>query len=158
MEKMSSIIRREFKKGDDIRDAGLTAPDDVIRYKDIAYGKDSAMQVLDVYRPKDTEGNLPVIVSVHGGGWVYGDKELYQYYCMSIAQRGFALVNFTYRLAPEYQFPAPMEDTNSVFAWILDNKDKYGRGESFCSGRFCRWTDSFTVCRYLYECRVCKRI
>ena len=78
MEKMSSIIRREFKKGDDIRDAGLTAPDDVIRYKDIAYGKDSAMQVLDVYRPKDTEGNLPVIVSVHGGGWVYGDKELYQ--------------------------------------------------------------------------------
>ena len=70
MEKMSSIIRREFKKGDDIRDAGLTAPDDVIQYKDIAYGKDSAMQVLDVYRPKDTEGNLPVIVSVHGGGWV----------------------------------------------------------------------------------------
>lgn len=58
MEKMSSIIRREFKKDDDIRDAGLTAPDDVIRYKDIAYGKDSAMQVLDVYRPKDTEGNL----------------------------------------------------------------------------------------------------
>lgn len=84
------------------------------------------MQVLDVYRPKDTEGNLPVIVSVHGGGWVYGDKELYQYYCMSIAQRGFAVVNFTYRLAPEHQFPAPMEDTNSVFAWILDNKDKYG--------------------------------
>lgn len=126
MEKMSSIIRREFKKGDDIRDAGLTAPDDVIRYKDIAYGKDSAMQVLDVYRPKDTEGSLPVIVSVHGGGWVYGDKELYQYYCMSLAQRGFAVVNFTYRLAPEYQFPAPVEDTNSVFAWILDNKDKYG--------------------------------
>lgn len=119
---MSSIIRREFKKGDDIRDAGLTAPDDVIRYKDIAYGKDSAMQVLDVYRPKDTKGNLPVIVSVHGGGWVYGDKELYQYYCMSLAQRGFAVVNFTYRLAPEYQFPAPVEDTNSVLAWILDNK------------------------------------
>ena len=67
-----------------------------------------------------------MIVSVHGGGWVYGDKELYQYYCMSLAQRGFAVVNFTYRLAPEHQFPAPMEDTNSVFAWILDNKDKYG--------------------------------
>ena len=40
----------------------------MIRYKDIAYGKDSAMQVLDVYRPKDTEGNLPVIVSVHAAG------------------------------------------------------------------------------------------
>ena len=120
MEKMRSIIRREFKKGDDIRDAGLTAPDDVIRYKDIAYGKDSAMQVLDVYRPKDTEGNLPVIVSVHGGGWVYGDKELYQYYCMSIAQRGFAVVNFTYRLAPEYPFPAALEDAVAAYKWLRD--------------------------------------
>lgn len=88
------------------------------------------MQVLDVYRPKNAEGKaLPVIVSVHGGGWVYGDKELYQYYCMSLAQRGFAVVNFTYRLAPEYQFPAPVEDTNSVLGWVLDNKEKYGMDE-----------------------------
>ena len=116
MEKMSSIVRRQFKEGDDIRDAGLTTPEDVIRYDDIAYGKDSEMQVLDVYRPKDAEGRiLPVIVSVHGGGWVYGDKERYQYYCMSLAQRGFAVVNFSYRLAPEHQFPAPVEDTNSAF-------------------------------------------
>lgn len=41
MEKMSSIVRRQFKEGDDIRDAGLTTPEDVIRYDDIAYGKDS---------------------------------------------------------------------------------------------------------------------
>ena len=40
-------------------------------------------RALDVYRPKATniEENLPVIVSVHGGGWVYSDKEGYQYYC-----------------------------------------------------------------------------
>ena len=70
MEKMSSIIRREFKKGDDARDAGLTTPEDVVRYDDISYGSESEMQVLDVYRPKDKEDLLPVIVSVHGGGWV----------------------------------------------------------------------------------------
>ena len=34
------------------------------------------------------------------------DKELYQFYCMSLAERGFAVVNFTYRLAPEYKYPA----------------------------------------------------
>lgn len=127
MEKMSSIVRRQFKEGDDIRDAGLTTPEDVIRYDDIAYGKDSEMQVLDVYRPKDAEGRiLPVIVSVHGGGWVYGDKERYQYYCMSLAQRGFAVVNFSYRLAPEHQFPASLKDTNLAFAWVLKHKDEYG--------------------------------
>ena len=32
---------------------------------------------------------------VHGGGWVYGDKQTYQYYCMSLAEKGFAVVNFS---------------------------------------------------------------
>ena len=123
----SRIVRAMFKQGDDKRDAGLTTPEDVIRFDDIPYGPDEKWQVLDVYRPKEAEGQLlPVIVSVHGGGWVYGDKERYQYYCMSLAQRGFAVVNFTYRLAPEFKFPAPMEDTNLVFGWVLEHGSEYG--------------------------------
>ena len=39
------------------------------------YGTESEWQKLDVYHPRKTEEKLPVIVSVHGGGWVYGDKE-----------------------------------------------------------------------------------
>lgn len=69
---------------------------------------------------------LPVIVSVHGGGWCYGDKERYQYYCMSLAQQGFAVVNFSYRLASKYKFPAPLEDTNRVFVWLLAHAVRYG--------------------------------
>lgn len=127
MSKISDKIRKNFKKSDDARDAGLFTPDDVIRYDDIVYGTDSEWQVLDVYRPKKEEGKkLPVIVSVHGGGWVYGDKGVYQYYCMNLAQRGFAVVNFTYRLAPEHKFPAPIEDTNLVFTWVLNHADEYG--------------------------------
>lgn len=124
---VSDFIRKSFKKGDDIRDAGLTTPEDVVRYDDILYGTDLKWQVLDVYRPKDRERkDLPVIVSVHGGGWVYGDKERYQYYCMSLAQKGFAVVNFTYRLAPEFKYPAPLEDTNLVFSWVFAHKEEYG--------------------------------
>ena len=127
MSQASEMVRTEFKKGDDIRDAGLTTPEDIVRYDDIAYGPDPAQQSLDVYRPKASEGKkLPVIVSVHGGGWVYGDKERYQFYCMNLAQRGFAVVNFTYRLAPENKYPASLEDTNSVFTWVLANGEKYG--------------------------------
>lgn len=127
MSAVSDFIRKSFKEGDDIRDAGLQAPEDVIRYDDILYGADPKWQVLDVYRPKGREGEkLPVIVSVHGGGWVYGDKERYQYYCMSLAQRGFAVVNFTYRLAPEFKYPVPLEDTNLVFSWVLDHGAEYG--------------------------------
>lgn len=127
MSKTSDTVRIEFKLNDDIRDAGLVTPEDIIRYDDIVYGTDPKWQVLDVYRPKSAEGQkLPVIVSVHGGGFVYGDKERYQYYCMSLAQRGFAVVNFTYRLAPEHKFPANLEDTNSVFTWIVEKSEQYG--------------------------------
>ena len=126
MSQASDNIRTMFKKGDDERDAGLTTPEDIVRYDDIAYGPDPAQQSLDVYRPRNAEGKkLPVIVSVHGGGWVYGDKERYQFYCMNLVQRGFAVVNYTYRLAPENKFPACLEDTNSVFTWVLANAETY---------------------------------
>lgn len=125
---MSDIIRREFAKGDDIRDAGLTTPEDIVRWDNIVYAEEvhDELQKLDVYRPKNGKEKLPVIVSVHGGGWVYGDKERYQYYCMNLAQRGFVVVNYSYRLAPEWKFPASLEDTNMVFQWIMKNADAYG--------------------------------
>lgn len=126
MSEVSDRIRRMFKEGDDKRDAGLTAPEDVDRFDDIVYGHDPEWQKLDVYRPKEAMSAMPVILSVHGGGWVYGDKERYQFYCLSLAQRGFAVVNFTYRLAPEHKFPAQLEDTNLVADWIMKNADNYG--------------------------------
>ncbi len=126
MSQMSDMIRMKFKEGDDIRDAGLTTPEDIERFDDIQYGDDPKWNVMDVYRPKNSAGRkLPVIVSVHGGGWVYGDKERYQYYCMSLAQHGFAVVNFTYRLAPDFKFPAPLEDLNNVITWIFANQEEY---------------------------------
>lgn len=117
---------RDCKIADTIRDEGLTTPDTVERFDNIVYGEDKNIHILDVYRPKNMEGKLPVIVSVHGGGWVYGDKEVYQFYCMNLAERGFVVVNFTYRLAPTYKYPAAIEDTNSVFCWLIKHADEYG--------------------------------
>ncbi len=125
---MNALIenfRRELKENDAIRDYGLKEPEVIISYKDILYGEDPLWQRLDVYRPKLKTGELPVIVSVHGGAWIYGDKELYRFYCMELAKRGFAVINFTYRLTPEYKFPAPIEDTNYVFCWMVENALKY---------------------------------
>lgn len=124
-------FRRDFLRGDRKRDAGLTTPEDVIRYDDIVYGdakKYLRYQKLDVYRPKGVEGKLPVIVSVHGGAWVYGTKETYQFYTMQLARQGFAVINFSYRLAPENRFPAMLEDTQKVFEWLSDssNAEKFG--------------------------------
>ena len=122
----SILLRCTFKHGDDKRDAGLTVPAGVRRVVDVPYGPDRRWNLLDVYRPKDAKGKLPVIVSVHGGGWVYGDKERYQYYCMSLAEQGFAVVNFNYGLAPRFKFPSQLRDVNAVFTWVLQNAEDYG--------------------------------
>ena len=126
MSELSDKIRSEFKKADDERDALMNTPEDIERWDNIVYGHDDReMQRLDVYRPKQAQGeDLPVIISVHGGAWMYGDKERYQYYCMSLAQRGFAVVNFTYRLAPESKFPAQLEDVNLVCKWVMKRARK----------------------------------
>ena len=126
MSLQSYIFRHMCKKSDTARDAGLTTPDSIERHDDLRYGQDPKWHTLDVYRPKHAAGKLPVIVSFHGGGWVYGTKEVYQYYCMSLAAHGFAVVNYNYRLAPKYRFPAPFEDTNDVFHWIMAHAEQYG--------------------------------
>lgn len=126
MSATSDRMRKEWKENDAKRDAGLTTPENIRRFDDLVYGPDLKWNVLDVYRPKDVEEKLPVIVNVHGGGWVYGDKELYQFYGMSLAGRGFSVVNFTYHLAPEYKYPAPLEDINLVIEWMYQNAEAYG--------------------------------
>lgn len=126
MSEIALRVREMFTKGDRERDAGNTTPADIERFDDILYGTDEKWHVLDVYRPKHVQGKLPVIISYHGGGWVYGDKDVYQWYCMNLAERGFAVINFTYRLAPEFVFPSPLEDCNLVVKWMFANAETYG--------------------------------
>ena len=117
-------VRQLFRKNDEIRDEGLTEPDDIVKVRDLAYGSHPE-QVMDIYYPALTAGPLPTIVSVHGGAYVYGSKELYRFYCMSLAQRGFTVVNFSYRLAPEYRFPAQLTDLNAVMRLVIDRAAQY---------------------------------
>lgn len=125
MEQTAQQLRRSMAESDAKRDMGLTTPENVLRYDDIRYGEDAKWNVLDVYRPKGSDQRLPVIISIHGGAWIYGDKELYSHYCMRLAQRGFAVVNFTYRLAPENKFPAALEDIAKVCHWVMEHGEEY---------------------------------
>lgn len=119
------LFRLMAKRSDKKRDAGLTVPDAVTEIRDLSYGEHGQWSLLDLYVPKAAEAPVPVIVSVHGGGWVYGTKETYRYYCSDLARRGFAVVNFNYRLAPKYKFPAALEDVNAAFGWLLAHAGEY---------------------------------
>lgn len=124
MENAIEKIRGNWAAGDEKRDAGLTDPEGLTRHCNLAYGPHRE-NLLDVYYPQDAQGLLPTIISIHGGGWVYGSKDLYSHYCLQLARRGFAVVNFDYRLAPEHKYPAPVEDSCNVLAWVRDNAQQY---------------------------------
>ena len=107
------------------RDKTIPLPQGITQCRNISYGSHGKWNLLDVYYPDGTTEALPTIVSIHGGGYVYGTKELYRRYGMDMARRGFAFVNFNYRLAPKWHFPAPLWDVNSVMEWVCKNAARY---------------------------------
>lgn len=118
-------IRTEWGMEDMQRDRDIPFPEYAEAKYDIPYGEDIHWQITDIYTPKGKKGPFPVIVSVHGGGWIYSHKEHYRAYCASLTKYGFAVVNFNYRLAPEAPYPAALEDINRLFGWLLEHAEEY---------------------------------
>ena len=73
----SHIVRTLFTIGDLKRDLGWVPPTNVEAVENVSYGSCDKWHLLDLYRPKDAEGKLPVLLNIHGGAWVYGDKKVY---------------------------------------------------------------------------------
>ena len=118
-------IRVNWAISDDKRDEGLTTPEEIVRYDDLSYGPYGTANLLDIYVEKDVRKPQAAIVNIHGGGWVYGSKKQYQFYCMELARRGFTVVNINYRLAPENVFPAAVEDINRALTFVAEQGEKY---------------------------------
>ena len=94
MSLQSILFNRGASKSDKKRDAAIPLPESVVECRNISYGSHGKWNLLDVYYPQGTNAPLPTIVSIHGGGYVYGNKEIYRRYGMDMAKRGFAFVNF----------------------------------------------------------------
>lgn len=119
------LFNLSASRSDKKRDAAIPLPQGVTECRNISYGPHGDANLLDVYYPEGASVPLPTIVSIHGGGYVYGTKEIYRRYGMDMARRGFAFVNFNYRLAPKWKFPTPLADTGAVLDWVVKNKHRY---------------------------------
>ena len=74
-----------------------------------------------VYTP-DGVGPFPVIVYFHGGGWVIGNKQVYDGGARGLAAQAHAVVvSVDYRLSPEAKFPAAWDDSLAAYKWTLAN-------------------------------------
>ncbi|WP_367297285.1 alpha/beta hydrolase [Loigolactobacillus coryniformis] len=121
-----ATIRVAWQKSDAARDAGLpTTLSGVKRFDNLRYGDDPKYNLLDIYLPHAAHAKLPVIINIHGGGWVYGTKETYQFYGLNLAQNGFAFINASYRLGPDVVYPSELTDMDQVFHWIAANHVQY---------------------------------
>jgi acetyl esterase len=66
----------------------------------------------------------PVLVFYHGGGYVIGDRDTHDYVCRKLANATkCAVVSVDYRLAPEYKFPAAVDDSAAALRWVVDHAD-----------------------------------
>ena len=103
MEKIFYKQRADFERSSAARDKELTFPEDVCETKDIRYSEDACdAHRMDIFRPKGKEHEvLPVIVNIHGGGLVLGNKEYNRFYCARLSEQGFLVYSLEYRLVPD---------------------------------------------------------
>ena len=105
-------------------------PEGVDCFNDIAYVDDGLRaHKLDLYLPHDAllrNGRVtPVYIDIHGGGFMYGYKELNRNFCTHLAQRGFAVFSVNYRLIPSTDFMGQLGDVLTALTWIKNNLDEY---------------------------------
>jgi acetyl esterase len=99
--------------------------------KDVAIGKSEDLEapgpagrlVLRAYTPIAAGGAaLPAIVYFHGGGFVFGDLDTHDTLCRTLANQSSCRVfSVDYRLAPEFPFPAAVEDCFAAVKWVEEN-------------------------------------
>ena len=97
--------------------------------KNVKYGRESN-QTLDVFAP-DEPGDRPVLVWVHGGGFLAGDKVYYRRICREFANKGVLVFSINYRLIPDVQYPEQMRDVHLAVEWAVNNASAYGGNPEF---------------------------
>jgi acetyl esterase len=100
----------------DVQDISLPTPNGALR--------------LRLYRPVD--GDLPIALFLHGGGWMLNDIDTHDALCRRLAKRsGWIFASLDYRRAPEHKHPAALEDAYHAYRWLLDNAASIGCEQNY---------------------------
>ncbi len=100
-------------------------------HKNLSYyaGCDSTPRhTLDLYLP---DGEYPVLLFVHGGGWQIGDKDAYTHVGRTFAHNGIGTAVMSYRLSPHVVHPEHAQDVARAFSWVYTTIEKF-RGQKDC--------------------------
>ncbi|MCA8991079.1 MAG: prolyl oligopeptidase family serine peptidase [Planctomycetaceae bacterium] len=95
-----------------------------VTYRDLEYSRAGDLPLLlDLYRPRNSDEALPVVVWVHGGGWKNGSKER----CPAtwLTEHGYAIASINYRLTDQGQWPAQIDDCRAAIRWLRQNANEF---------------------------------
>lgn len=126
--KIMQVSWKFCDKSDKKRMSTQTPPENVVKVKDVAYLDDgNPYHKFDVFYPEGTipEEGLPVIIDIHGGGWMYASKDLNEYYCMELANKGYCVFSISYRLVPDVTVYEQIKDCTDALAYINSNMKNY---------------------------------
>ena len=122
------VVNNGFAQNNPVIDA---FPAGTILHGNIPYNNDTLQKhLLDIYLPANAKGKLPLVIFIHGGGWLSNDKYADIGYMKKtvaeIVSSGFALASIDYRFSTQAVFPAQIQDCNRAVSFLYDNADKYG--------------------------------
>lgn len=105
-------------------------PKGTIIHGNIPYNNDTLKKhLLDVYLPANTKKKNPLVIFIHGGGWIGNDKYADMGYMPNtinaLLDNGIAIASIDYRFAMQAVFPAILQDCNKAVSFLYDNADKY---------------------------------
>ncbi len=103
-------------------------PDGVVMEKNVAYGDPREHELCNlIYRRRALEegAKQPLMIMMHGGGWMSGHKDLRNYYCYHAAEEGYFVANIDYYPAPKRIFPYQLRQLFKAIDFVLDNAEKY---------------------------------
>ncbi len=121
------LVTREWLRPFSFRREGVRV------HSHISYADAGKRNLLDIYHAHEPRaGGYPVLLQVHGGAWMIGEKEQQALPLMyHLAQRGWLCVAINYRLSPRAAFPAHIVDVKKAIAWVRRHIAEYGGNPDF---------------------------
>jgi acetyl esterase/lipase len=120
------LLRHAFNKGGVAMAQALEkhVPPGVTAFTDQHYDPADGDAYLDVFAPAAARGPLPLVVWVHGGGWLSGSKSDVANYAKIIAAKGYVVAGVDYSLAPGARFPTPVRQINAALKYLVANAQR----------------------------------